>query len=222
MQEFDWAVGEVLAVLDRLRLVDNTIVIVTSDNGAQAGRANRFGHQCNGELRGAKGTAWEGGHRVPFIIRWPGRVPPGTVCNETICHVDFMATMCAALGIPLPSHAGPDSWNVLPAWLEENTARPLREATVCVGSNSRVFSLRQGPWKLLVTADGSYRGEELLADPKGFKRSLAGPELYDLVADPYEQHNLAESRPEKLQQLAALLARYRTQGYSRPGWEAVR
>ena len=82
VQEFDWAVGEVLAALDRLLLADNTIVVVTSDNGAQAGRANRFLHRCNGELRGVKGTAWEGGHRVPFIIRWPGKVPAGTVSNE--------------------------------------------------------------------------------------------------------------------------------------------
>ncbi len=89
IQEFDWAVGEVLAALDRLKLAERTIVVVTSDNGAQDGRAKNFGHKCNGDLRGHKGTAWEGGHRVPFLVRWPGKVPAGTTSDETICHVDL-------------------------------------------------------------------------------------------------------------------------------------
>ncbi len=219
VQEFDWAVGEVLAALDRLRIADSTIVVVTSDNGAQEGRAKSFGHRCNGPWRGGKGMAWEASHRVPLIVRWPGKVPPGTFSSETVCHVDFMATICAAVGIPLPADAGPDSWNVLPAWLGEKTARPLREATVSVGSNSLVFSIRQGPWKLLVTADGNYRGAEIIATPKAAKRSLAEPELYRLDTDPCEQHNLAEVQPDQVSRLAALLAKYRAQGHSRPGWK---
>src|SRR6185436_17381851 len=106
VQEFDWAVGELLAALDRLKITERTIVVVTSDNGAQEGRASDFGHKCNGDLHGAKGTAWEGGHRVPFIVRWPGKVPAGTTSDETICHVDFMATLCAALDLALPANAG--------------------------------------------------------------------------------------------------------------------
>src|SRR4051812_12756185 len=108
VQEFDWAVGEVLAALDRLKLADKTIVVVTSDNGGQEGRGSTFGHKVNGDLRGWKGTAWEGGHRVPFLLRWPGKVAPGTTSDETICHVDFMATICAALDLALPDDAGPD------------------------------------------------------------------------------------------------------------------
>lgn len=220
VQEFDGAVGEVLAALDRLKLTERTIVVVTSDNGAQPGRGSAAGHKCNGDLRGNKGTAWEGGHRVPFIVRWPGKVPAGTQCDETICHVDFMATICSALDIALPADAGPDSWNVLPAWLGEATERPLREATVCVGTNSLVFSIRQGPWKLLVTADGKYLGEDAPATGKDAKRTLAEPELFNLADDPFEQYNLASSRPEKFKELSALLAKYRTQGFSRPGWKA--
>jgi arylsulfatase A-like enzyme len=221
IQEFDWAVGEVLAALDRLELSDNTIVVVTSDNGAQDGRAAKFGHKCNGDWRGFKGTAREGGHRVPFIARWPGKVPAGTVNGETICHVDVMATLCAALDIELPSNAGADSWNVLPAWLGQPVAQPLREATICVGKNSKVMSIRHGSWKLLVNADGQY-SDTPSADAKDTREPLAGPQLFDLATDPYEQRNLAAANAEKLQELVALLSKIRVQGYSRPGWQAAR
>ncbi len=208
VQEFDWAVGEVLAALDRLNLAGNTIVVVTSDNGGIATQGAEFGHKAVGDLRGTKTTAWEGGHRVPFIVRWPGKVPAGTMSEETICHVDFMATICAALALPLPAHAGSDSWNVLPAWLGQKTERPLREATVCVSQDAAVFSIRQGPWKLLV--NGPQGG--------GTAASLAAPELYNLATDVSEKTNLAATEPDKVKELAALLAKYREQGSSRPGW----
>ena len=89
-----------------------------------------------------------------------------------------MATICAALDIPLPGNAGPDSWNVLPAWLGGPTGRPLREATVCVGSNSRVYSIRRGPWKLLATDDGQYRDPRV--GTKDVKLTLSAPQLFDL------------------------------------------
>lgn len=208
VQEFDWAVGEVLAALDRCRLAEKTIVVVTSDNGGIVRMGKPRGHQVVGPLRGEKGTAWEGGHRVPFLVRWPGKVPAGTESSEVVCHVDFMATICAAVGIPLPGHAGPDSWNVLPAWLGETMKQPLREATVCVSQQASVFSIRQGPWKLLV-------GGQSAGTKKG---ALAEPELYHLADDLAESRNLAAEQPQKVRELAALLTRYRTQGFSRPGW----
>ena len=220
VQEFDAAVGEVLGALDRLNLADKTIVVVTSDNGGQQGRGSAAGHKVNGDLRGAKGTAWEGGHRVAFLLRWPGKAPAGTVCDETICHVDFMATICAALGIVLPADAGPDSFNVLPAWLGEPAEKPLREATVCVGTNSLILSIRQGSWKLIVSADGKYRGDTPPVG-KDVKRTLATPELYNLADDPREQNNLAAAEPRRLEELRALLSRYQDQGHSRPGWEKM-
>ncbi|MDQ3624488.1 MAG: arylsulfatase, partial [Verrucomicrobiota bacterium] len=117
--------------------------------------------------------------------------------------------MCAALGIALPAHAGPDSWNVLPAWLGEKTAQPLREATVCVSQSASVFSIRQGPWKLVVN------------DRKGALRNdnVDAPQLFNLAAELSEQKNLASAEPEKVKELDALLARYRAQGFSRPGWQ---
>ena len=221
VQEFDWAVGEVLARSTGSSWRKKTIVVVTSDNGGQEGRGAAAGHKVNGDLRGAKGTAWEGGHRVPFLVRWPGKVAAGTASDETICHVDFMATICAALELPLPSNAGPDSWNVLPAWLGGPADPPLREATVCVGSNSFVYSIRQGPWKLLVTESGEYH-EPRTGTKKDLKQTLPAPQLFDLASDPAEQRNLATTNPGKLQELTALLAKYRAQDHSRPGWQASR
>lgn len=209
VQEFDWAVGQVLDTLDRLRLAERTIVVVTSDNGGIVKMGQPFDHKVVGALRGEKGTAWEGGHRVAFIVRWPGKAPPGTECQETICHVDFMATICAALGIELPAHAGPDSCNVLPAWLGTSTDRPLREATVCVSQQAQVFSIRQGPWKLLT-------------EGKPGSDQSAEAELYHLTDDLEETHNLAAQHPEKVKELTALLGKYRNQGYSRPGWQPAR
>ena len=211
VQEFDWAVGEVLATLDRLQLAERTIVVVTSDNGGQQGRGSAVGHKVNGDLRAHKGTAWEGGHRVAFLVRWPGQVPAGTVCDETICHVDMMATLCAALDIALPAAAGPDSWNVLPAWLGQPISQPLREATVCVSQDLAVMSIRQGPWKLLLGGERGSRSQY----------AIAGPELYDLATDRAEQNNLFSRQPEKAKELTALLSRYREQKHSRPGWKAA-
>ena len=193
---------------------------MTSDNGGQEGRGAAAGHKVNGDLRGAKGTAWEGGHRVPFLVRWPGKVAAGTTSVETICHVDFMATICAALDIALPGNAGPDSWNVLPAWLGEPASRPLREATVCVGRNSLVYSIRRGPWKILATDSGEYR--EVRPGTKDVRESLSAPQLFDLASDPSEQRNLATTNPDRFQELAVLLAKYRTQDHSRPGWQTPR
>jgi arylsulfatase A len=210
VQEFDWAVGEVLAALDRLKLADNTIVVVTSDNGAVATAGGRFGHNGNSPLRGSKGTAYEGGHRVPFLVRWPGRVPAGTTSDETICHVDLLATLCAALAIELPADAGPDSWNVLPAWLGERRERPLREATICVSQNVAEITIRQGPWKLIV------RRTEV--DATGAAQT---DELYNLADDPAETTNLVSRQAEKVRDLRGLLARYRQQGGSRPMWNSA-
>ena len=203
IQEFDWAVGQVLRALDRHRLAERTIVIVTSDNGGLLRPADGFGHRSCGDLRGAKTSAYEGGHRVPFIVRWPEKVPSGTTCDETMCHVDLMATLCAALDIELPSHAGPDSWNMLPAWLGESSERPIREATVCVSQNASTYAVRRGPWKLLLPAKG---------DPQRV-------ELYNLSDDLAESINLASKHPEEVEELKALFAKYRDQGFSRNGWK---
>src|SRR5262249_53144284 len=129
--EFDWSVGEVLAALEKHGLAENTLVIVTSDNGGvmddgyQDGSGNdTSGHRCNGALRGFKGGLYEGGHRVPFIARWPGKVPAGKTSGELICHVDTLATIAALTEQKLPTAAGPDSFDILPPLLADKPANP--------------------------------------------------------------------------------------------------
>ena len=129
--------GRVLEALDRLKLGENTLVIVTSDNGGvldpngpdtvNAGtKETNNGHLQNGALRGNKGNLFEGGHRVPFIARWPGRIKAGTLSDQLICHVDMMATFAAAADRSLADDAGPDSFNVLPALLG-TAEKPVRD-----------------------------------------------------------------------------------------------
>jgi hypothetical protein len=121
-----------------------------------------------------------------------------------------MATICAAVGVPLPAHAGLDSINVLPAWLGEKTDRPLREATVCVSQQAAVFSIGQGPWKLHLTARSN--------GPGNWTFTPAG--LYNLATDRSEKDDRTAAEPEKVKALATLLDKYRADGYSRPGWRA--
>ena len=158
IQEFDATVGRVLEALDRLKLGENTLVIVTSDNGGvldpngpdtvNAGtKETNNGHLQNGALRGIKGNLFEGGHRVPFIARWPGRIKAGTISDQLICHVDMMATFAAAADRTLADDAGPDSFNVLPALLG-TAEKPVRDHLInhTAGSPGRL-AVRQGPWK---------------------------------------------------------------------------
>lgn len=196
IQEFDWEVGQVLETLDRLKLTERTLVIVTSDNGPLL-TGRKFGHNSVGPLRGSKTTVYEGGHRVPFLVRWPGRVPAGTTCDETISHVDILATLCTAAGVDVPSDAAPDSYNVLPAFVGEQYDEPLREATVAVSQNATDRSIRQGPWKLVV-----------LNYPSGQR------ELYNLADDLAESRNLVDEQPEIAERLYELLRTYDESGRS--------
>ena len=209
VQEFDAAVGAVLEALDRLKLADNTIVIVTSDNGGIEKKGAAFGHRPTGRLRGGKGTAWEGGHRVPFLVRWPGQVPAGTTCDETCCHVDVMATVCEALGIALPANAGPDSFSMLKAWRGEKLAKPVREGMVSVAQHAAVFSLRQGPWKLHLDAK---------LEPDG-TRTFTPTGLYNLAEDPVEKDDRAGADPTRVKAMQETVQRYQAERHTRPGWK---
>jgi arylsulfatase A-like enzyme len=147
-------------------------------------------------VRGSKSSIHEGGHRVPFLARWPGRIQPGSVSGETICLNDLMATGAEIVGAKLPANAGEDSVSILPALL--GTAKdPLREATIHQ-SPKRDLAIRQGPWKLVFTANG--------------KR-----ELYDLKTDIGETKDLATTNPETVERLAALMRKNIANGRSTPG-----
>jgi arylsulfatase A-like enzyme len=184
----DHMLGELLDALERKGLAGNTLIIATADNGA-AGRPYA-------PLRAAKASIYEGGHRVPFLVRWPGKIKPGTVCDETICLIDLMATSAEIVGAKLPDNAGEDSVSILPALLGTAKA-PLREATIHQSAGGDL-AIRQGQWKLIFLKSGAH-------------------ELYDLQADLGETKDIAGANPEVVARLTTLMKKYIADGRSTAG-----
>jgi len=217
VMQVDHTVGQVMDALNRRGLADNTLVIVTSDNGcspaANFKQLAEKGHNPSCVFRGHKADIFEGGHRIPFIARWPGHVKPGSACGLTICLTDLLATCAAIVGAKLPDNAGEDSVNILPA-LTGAPAGPLREAVVHHSVNGS-FSIRQGKWKLeLCPGSGGW------SDPKPNskeERTLPDVQLYDLTADISERRNLQAEQPDVAARLTALLQSYVDNGRSTPG-----
>lgn len=212
----DDCLGQVLKALDDNDLTDNTLLIVTSDNGCSPQvdfpELAKLGHRPSYIFRGAKADIFEGGHRVPFIVRWPGRIEPGAKCDQTICHVDLLATSAELVGAKLPKNAGEDSVSILPAL--SGQMKPLREATVHHSVNG-FFAIRQGKWKLAFCAHSGGWSE-----PRPNARNLADlapVQLYDLAADISEQKNVADANREVVDQLSALMQKYIADGRSTPG-----
>lgn len=217
VMETDDAVGQVMAAVEKAGLIENTLFIFTTDNGcspaANIAELNKHGHDPNAGMRGHKADIFEGGHRVPFIVRWPAKIKAGSTSDQTICLTDLMATCAAILNVKLPDNAGEDSVNLLPAFTGEASA-PLREATVHHSINGS-FAIRQGKWKLaLAPGSGGW------SEPRpGTKAAAELPEvqLYDLSADLAETQNLQAEHPEVVQKLRALLDSYIERGRSTPG-----
>lgn len=205
----DWAVGEIRDALDRMGVAEDTLLIVTSDNGPRIGMK---GHRSAGDLRGFKSHIWEGGHRVPFIARWPAHIENGTVSQEPIELNDLMATVAAVLGEELPKGVGPDSYDISPALFGEDYDESIREAIVSHSENGS-FAIRQGPWKLILETDGSGGWVRPSDEPPSPERP---GQLYNLEEDPKEQRNLYTDRPEVVDRLSRLLDRYKAQGRSVP------
>ena len=216
--QVDHVAGRVIDALKRNGFADNTLVIFTSDNGSPGrdgtnmnGKTNsvrRFGHNPSYIYRGIKADAWDGGHRVPFIARWPGRIKPGSVSDETICHVDLMATCAAILGYELPPNAGEDSYNILPALSGNELVESIREATIHHSGNG-MFAIRQGKWKLILgRGSGGWSGRGRPEDPP--------VQLYDMSVDVSERINLCNEHPDIVEGLTKLLRKYKQQGHSRP------
>ena len=217
----DWMVGEIMEALDRTSKTDDTLILVTSDNGALPGDRirgtnnpmpyNLYNHKSCGDWRGYKAHIWEGGHREPFIARWPGIIEPNTTNDELVCLTDLIETCSAIVEKDLPNNAGEDSCNILPALLGQQTTKPLREAIVHHSSNG-VFSIRHNEWKLIIGTQGS--GGWPPPSDGGPKPDSPG-QLYHIFDDPYETNNLWASRTEKVEQLTALLERFKEEGHSR-------
>jgi arylsulfatase A-like enzyme len=214
----DWMVGQIEEALEHHGLVENTLIIVTSDNGARLTNydGRDYGHKSCGELRGQKADIWDGGHREPFIARWPGHIPAGTTSDALLCLGDLMATCAEIVGAKLPANAAQDSYSMLPALLGQDSEGPIREALVH-HSGAGMFSLRQGPWKAILG-----RGSGGFSEPREYAPGPGEPtgQLYHLGRNLDESANLWDLQPEVVEQLTALLARYQQQGYSRPGGAA--
>lgn len=206
-------IGRLLDEIDARGIADETIVIVTSDNGAdwKPEDGARFAHRANAAWRGEKADAWEAGHRIPFVVRWPGRVAAGSISDETGSLTDIMATLAGALGLALPDNSAEDSFDLLPA-LEQKAAGPIRPNIVDHSLEGQ-FTIREGRWKLILGL-----GSGGFTAPKTVDPAPGGPrgQLYDLIADPREENNLHDRRPDIVARLSTTLERLQREGRSRP------
>jgi arylsulfatase A-like enzyme len=206
-------VGKVLAALEASGLAENTMVIFSADNGAETHafeRLETFGQWSSGEFRGVKRDIYEGGHRVPFIVRWPGQIEAGAVSDEVVSQVDLAATFATMINYPIAKEEAIDSYNLLPVLHGEEYARPLRTATV-QNTSAGKFALRQGDWVLIDAPSGSARAESKsylqhfgLEDYGKDNPSL----LFNLKNDPGQSKNLYAKHPEKVESMRTLLKRY--------------
>jgi arylsulfatase A-like enzyme len=210
VMETDAIVGQVLGALAKSGVAEKTLVVFTSDNGCApyigVEDLEKKGHYPSGPLRGYKSDVWEGGHRVPFIVRWPGVVKAGSTSQQLVHQADLLATFADVLDAKLPDNAGEDSFSLLP--LLRGAARPVRETSVsCSGSG--VPGVRRGNWKYIPARGSGGWG-------KGGDQTQP-VQLYNLDDDIGESRNLAAKQPERVAQMAALLETLITQGRSTPG-----
>jgi arylsulfatase A-like enzyme len=239
--ETDWAVGQVLASLDKAGVADNTLVIFSSDNGVapyvgvgdeqlkqleahgfdkmeeeKGGHLSfkeleAMGHFSSGEFRGHKSDIWEGGHRVPTFARWPGKIAPGSKSDQLVSLVDFMGTCADIVGATISANAGEDSVSILPMLLGKKNS-PVNEAVVFHSINGS-FGIQQGTWKLELCAGSGGWGHPNQKESKG----LPPVQLYDMSKDIGERTNEQASHPEIVARLTKLLERYVADGRSTPG-----
>jgi len=226
-EQVDWCLGEVMKTIDEAGISDNTIVIFTSDNGSYyyPGSVNsnqedeeelkKNKHLANGGYKAGKGQPEEGGHRVPYIIRWPGQVEPGSVNNTTISLGDHFATFAALTGYELKQEDAIDSWNVLSILKGEKPQKGYEErALFHFNINPDVNAVRVGKWKMIpecyVKAKKPSKGKKGKLSPQEKKKlkTLIPGQLYDLSTDPGEQVNVWDKNPEVVKELNARLEEY--------------
>jgi arylsulfatase A-like enzyme len=228
----DDAVGRVLGTLAKAGVADNTLVVLTSDNGSYMCNVSdpcsyvkpgkdglghvahphlqgfaAKNHRANYIYKGTKTDAWDGGHRVPFVVRWPGKTPAGKTCSVPVCLTDIMATSADLLGQKLPDNAGEDSFSILPLLLGKELPEP--RPAIVHHSISGAFALRDGRWKVIFCSGSG--GRNL---PRG-KAFDGGIQLYDMEKDPSETTNVADRHPEVVKRYTAILERFRKSGRSR-------
>jgi arylsulfatase A-like enzyme/trehalose utilization protein len=211
VMETDHAVVQILDTLDRLEIADDTLVFFTSDNGcspeANLDELRKAGHDPSYSLRGMKADVWDGGHRVPYVVRWPGVIAPGRVSDEVICHTNLMATCAELLGATLPVDAGVDSFSILPVLRGETLPTPTYPLVIhhSVGGQ---FAIRKGDWKFIACKGSG-----------GWSKGGDGrpTQLYDMTADRKESQNLVEREPDVVAELTTLLEAAVENGRTTPG-----
>ena len=239
IHELDWIVGEIVKSLEEEGLAENTLLIFTSDNGGmlnQGGQdAYSSGHHQNGELLGFKFDSWEGGHRVPFIVKWPGMVPANSISDALLSNLDLMATMAALTRQVLEKGEGVDSFNILHA-LTGNPKEPIREALLISSSSLQNVGYRKGDWMYINAQGGGgfadkVVGAHTFGGPGAFpftgqknsdiengkiKEDAPPVQLYNLEKDPGQSTNLYNEYPEKVEELAKEMEAVRSSEMTRP------
>jgi arylsulfatase A len=217
VMQTDAAIGQVLDALEQHDLTNNTLLFITSDNGcspqAKFEELVPKGHNPSYVFRGNKADIYEGGHRIPFLVRWPGHVPAATTSNQTTCLTDFLATCAAILDVVLTDDTAEDSVSMLPALLAQ-AAGPLREATVHHSINGS-FAIRRANWKLCFCPGSG--GWSAPRPDRDDTTGMPSVQLFDLAADIGEQHNVQAENPDVVQQLTNLLEKYVADGRSTRG-----
>lgn len=208
MMEIDWSVGEISKALEKNNITDNTIFIFTTDNGPWLNFGNHAG--SSGGLREGKTTSWEGGQRVPFIIRWPGNTPKGTVNNNLACAIDLLPTL-AAISKGKLSDNKIDGVDITPMWRGDLAATP-RETILYYHGKNNLNGVRKGHWKLVLPH--TYRSYNTTPGQDGhngerIKTVVEHPELYNMMRDPGERYNVIESHPEKVTELMKVVEKSR-------------
>lgn len=220
LYETDWAVGRLLEVLKQSGQAENTLVIFTADNGTP-GNAELEKHESKGvhlrhHWRGEKADVYEGGHRVPFVVRWPGQVEPGTRADQVISQVDVMATLADVTEQKLPPDAGEDSVSLLPLLKNPSREKPLHDAVVC-HSVDGYYAVRMGNWKAsFCRGSGSWHSP---TEKETKKRGLPPVQLYNLDQDPKETNNLQKKHPGRVKKMRSWLRDVVERGRSTPGPE---
>jgi arylsulfatase A-like enzyme len=220
----DVVVGELMKTLDELGVADDTLVMFSSDNGPEVTTTwhMRNDHQHDGARpwRGVKRDNWEGGHRVPMIARWPGKVAAGSTTDQTFCLTDVMATCAAIVGAALPNDAAEDSFDFLPVLTGEQPADEAVRPYTLHQTMSLALAIRHGKWKYLDHKGSGGNNYERKAQLKAWRIADTAPDtpgqLYDLEKDPGETANLVASHPEVAQELKARLEAFKSSGRSAP------
>jgi arylsulfatase A-like enzyme len=210
----DHEIGRLLTAIEDANMSDDTLLIFSSDNGPvwYEHDVQRFQHDSSGGLRGMKADAWECGHRMPFLVRWPGKVAAGTVSRQTICFTDLLATLADLVGVELAAEAGPDSFSFLSVLTgQQPPDQPIRDS-LPIRSGSGLMTIRAGDWKLITGL-----GSGGFSKPKRVKPAANDPpgQLYNLRQDLAEKNNLYAEKPDIVKRLTGQLETIRTRGRHR-------